>query len=301
MQAKKMLLLVIIILILWIGLWIFIWSKNIVSLSKNLDKNTTTIVKKPSNTLAWTWNTWTWGQVDIPMISYQDKKWTKIFTNEDDFLTWFIESWKSYNDIGNWINENGIWSNIAGLNLSYILYNDFTNSLSNWRFKSFFNRNGVMALMVLLNKERNINDIKRLVPNVFEILYQEKGDQFITSQNKVLGTTGLLKDELKDRSLEYAVSRMKELSVNGYLKTDFDKIGFYNPVEIALQNLDINWMITLCKKGVSNNEYDLSYCMDFIYLYLSSEKNTYSDKIKNNFMRYLTESYNKYGLKKVWE
>jgi hypothetical protein len=45
--------------------------------------------------------------------------------------------------------------------------------------------------MVLLNKERSIKNIEVLVPQVFEIFYNLKGDEFIASQNKVIGTTGL--------------------------------------------------------------------------------------------------------------
>lgn len=307
MQAKKMLLLVIIILILWIGLWIFIWSKNIVPLSKNLDKNTTAIVKKPSNTLAWTWytGTWytgTWAQVEVPLISYQDKKWTKIFTNEDDFLTWFITSWKSYNDIGNWINENGIWSNITGLNLAYILYNDFLWAVSDpIKFKSFFERDWFMETVILIYKEKNTKDILNMVPNVFDTFYQKKWNEFLISQNRVLWTVNLEVDELRKQTILTTTTRAKELFSNWYLKTDFEKAWMYDPVEVAVQDLPINKLKELCEKGVANKEYPYSYCMDFVYMYRSSISKSYCSEIKNNFRRNVCESYDKYGLKKVWE
>ncbi len=282
-----MLFLGIIISIIWIGLGVFIGKKNL-----NWDIVSSTI----NSTNVWSGNVyqWTWIQVDTPHISYQDKKWTQIFTNEDDFLDWFVSSWKSYNDIGKSIQ-------IAGLNLTYILLADFLQSTNNWTFESFFNRNGVIPLMVLLNKERSIKNIEVLVPQVFEIFYNLKGDEFIASQNKVIGTTGLWKNELKLRCIDYAKERMKKLTMSWFLETDFAKIGFYNPVEIGVQNLPIDKLKELCAQGVANKEYPMSYCMDFVYFYRSTKNNPYLNEIKNIFIKSLAEWYNLYGINKSWK
>lgn len=276
MQSKKMVLLLIIVLSWSILVWIYAWSRH-----------TAPVKMIPQ--------IWTWAKDTGPNISYQDASWIQVFTDEDTFLRWFVSTGKSYNDITVGIHFNG-------LNVAYILYIDFLSSIqSPEQFKSFFERNWFMQTMILLYREKNLGGITTIVTRVFDVLYQRGWDAFVASQNKVLWTVGLRWDDLKKQTIVMLTKRAHELFLNGFLTTDFESAWMHDPIEVAVQNWSIDTLKGLCAKGAANNEYPIAYCMDFVYLYRSSRDTPYTHEVKNIFMKNLAESYNKYGLKKVWK